>query len=211
TGSRGALVGTAAGLTASLRWPRTLTLRRTVAVAVLIASVSVPFEWYFRQDPLVLIRVRRTAEGDAKGMTERLMLWQAAWDAFEAHPVLGVGYGQFRNYAHVATGENKLAHQTYLSIAAELGVAGLLVFGYLFASVLRDTLNAKRGPYPGVTLAGRGYVVATLIQGMFNNVQHSRALWICIGVLAAQSAAAGLGGARASRRLELNGSVWRPP
>lgn len=102
--------------------------------------------------------------------------------------MLGVGYGQFRYFALVATGENKVAHQTYLAIGAELGVVGLAAFATLLIAVLRDTLSPSRRPYPVVTRAGRGYVLAVLVQGMFMNVQHSRALWICFGVLAVQAA-----------------------
>jgi O-antigen ligase len=211
TGSRGALIGTAFGLALAGFWrPRSITSRRVLVLAGVLAALTVSLHWYLDQDPLVLERLRRTAEGDAKGVDERLMLWHAARDAFATHPVLGVGYGQFRNYAHLATGENKVAHQTYLSIAAELGVAGLVVFGCLVLAVLRGTLRPGQRPYPGVTLAGRGYVLATLVQGLFANVQHSRALWICIGVLAVQAAMSSARLLPRPWRAEATGRIWRP-
>jgi O-antigen ligase len=212
TGSRGGLMGLAAGVALSgVCRPRSLTLRRAVALMGVLAVAWSALQWYVRQEPLVLRRLTNTAEGDPKGVEERLMLWQAAREAFGSHPLLGVGYGQFRNYAHIATGENKVAHETYLSIAAELGVAGLIVFGCLLAAVLRDTLHPVRHRYAGVTRATRGYVIAALVQGLFANVQHSRALWICLGVIAVQVAVAT--SYRVLPRLgpEIDVPVWRHP
>ena len=210
TGSRGGLIGTVGGLALSgLCRPRMLKLRQLVVLAAVVSVAFFGIRWYVRQGPPVLKRLVDTAAGDPKGVGERLMLWQAARETFAAHPVLGVGYGQFRYYAQVATGENKVAHQTYLSIAAELGVVGLAVFGCLILAVLRDTLSPERRPYANVTRAGRGYVLAVLVQGMFMNVQHSRALWICIGVLAVQAAAGPLGRSLPKRGVAPGGQVWR--
>jgi O-antigen ligase len=213
TGSRGALIGTVVGLAlAGYLRLRSLTVRWMVLVAAMLLVAAGAGQWYLKQEPLVLQRLERTAEGDVKGAQERLMLWQAALDAFETHPLLGVGYGQFRNYAHQATGENKLAHETYLSIAAELGVAGLAVFGWLVLAILRDSLRRRRQAYASVTRAGRGFVLATLVQGLFANIQHSRGLWIVIGVLAVQAVSGPLGQARrAGRGAPAGAPLWRQP
>ena len=210
TGSRGGLIGTAGGLALSgfcrLRLPKP---RQVVVLVGVVAVAFVGIRWYVNQGPLVLKRLVDTAEGDPKGVGERLMLWQAARETFEAHPILGAGYGQFRYYAHVATGENKVAHQTYLSMAAELGVIGLIVFGCLILAVLRDTLSPERRPYAIVTRSGRGYVLAVLVQGMFMNVQHSRAMWICFGVLAVQAAANSRARGLPGHGAGAAGQVWR--
>jgi O-antigen ligase len=210
TGSRGALLGTAGGLVLSgLTRPRLPNVRHTLMLVGVLTVAVAATRWYVRQEPVALKRLVDTAEGDPEGVEQRLMLWQAARQAFAAHPLLGLGYGQFRNYSHIDTGKNKVAHQTYLSIAAELGILGLLAFGCLMLAVLRDTLEPGRNRYPIVTRAGRGYLLAALVQGMFANVQHSRAVWICIGVLAVQAASARWSGRSIGRGPGAPRPVWR--
>jgi O-antigen ligase len=52
-----------------------------------------------------------------------------AWAAFLAHPVTGVGAGQFKNYAPDGREEAwRETHNVLLQVAAELGVVGLACF-----------------------------------------------------------------------------------
>jgi O-antigen ligase len=97
-----------------------------------------------------------------------------------------VGYGQLRNYVELATGNNKPVHQTFISMGAELGVVGLLVFLWLLVAVVRDTMPTRSVGNPEVARACRGFVIAIITQGLFTNVQHSRALWMVVGLIAVQ-------------------------
>ena len=71
--------------------------------------------------------------------TGRWSLWQGALDVFASHPILGVGAGNFAEFAmeHSATvvahSDRKaevagVAHNMYLSVASELGLVGLILF-----------------------------------------------------------------------------------
>ena len=136
----------------------------------------------------MLRRLEYTAEGSGPNIENRLELWHAGREAFATHPILGLGYGQLRNYVELVTGNNKPVHQTFISMGAELGSVGLLVFIWLLFSVVRDTMPARSPRYPEVARACRGFVIAIITQGLFTNVQHSRALWMIIGVIAVQVA-----------------------
>jgi O-antigen ligase len=142
--SRGALLGLAGALVALalLGWPR---IRRWCAgVAVLgavglagalatgrltVAALAAKLGWRPLTDTALSVDVT-----DANFSTiERLAHWAAALRMFAAHPLTGVGAG---NYAvvyaryqvprwHLALGH---AHNLYLNMAAEVGIVGALAY-----------------------------------------------------------------------------------
>ncbi|HEV8380682.1 MAG TPA: O-antigen ligase family protein [Gemmatimonadales bacterium] len=190
TGSRGAIVGLLAGLIPALPWRQVKRMsRRGLVAAVLGIAVFVPaLDWYFSQNPFVVTRMTQTAEGRGPNVAERLELWQGAVQAFSENPVVGIGYTQFPNYAeHEPNLRATLTHQTYLAAAAELGIVGLCALMWLLLSVIVDSWRAqdRNGPYVGVAHACCGFVVAACTQGLFNNVQQERSLWIVFGIVAA--------------------------
>lgn len=80
------------------------------------------------------------AEGSIAG---RLELWRTAWSTFMAHPLFGAGLGGF-SYAADPGAQARdpvNAHSTYLEIAAETGVFGVLFF---VAAILLGLLAAWR-------------------------------------------------------------------
>jgi O-antigen ligase len=211
TASRGAMVGCVAGLVLSgtVRL-RQMPQRRQAALVGGLVLLSLIGAWYVRQEPLVLRRLESTAEGSGPNIENRLELWHAGAEAFTTHPVLGVGYGQLRNYVELATGTNKPVHQTFISMGAELGVVGLLAFLWLLIAVVRDTMPARSLRNPEVVRACRGFVIAIITQGLFTNVQHSRALWMVIGVIAVQAAEGRAASASADRPpIHARGPVWQ--
>lgn len=80
----------------------------------------------------------------------RLGLWQEAIDLSLAHPLLGVGLG---NYAYYVSGSNYYrqptnAHNTYLEIFAEAGVFAivglLLAIGFAVTTLVKKIRHAKK-------------------------------------------------------------------
>ncbi len=72
------------------------------------------------------------SQDDTGSREARSILMREAWAAFLAHPVTGVGAGQFKNYAPDGRVEAwREAHNVLLQIAAELGIAGFVVFAFL--------------------------------------------------------------------------------
>jgi O-antigen ligase len=79
--------------------------------------------------------MQRMMAGDTNGSI-RLYLWHEAWLIFSQSPWLGVGWGQFAwhhfqlgpmLHAHYITGLYNNAHNLLLQLAAEMGIAGVLV------------------------------------------------------------------------------------
>lgn len=84
-----------------------------------------------------------SASGDK--LTGRLDIWEAGWDVFSKHPILGIGAGAFpeatRNYNVMKDqGEPLPAHNTYLSVLTETGVIGFVIFMLILATVIRALL-----------------------------------------------------------------------
>jgi len=74
---------------------------------------------------------------------ERFRSWEIGWEMFKANPFLGVGAGNFPNTVHLYqhktswwTGNEKslsgrVSHSLYFQILPELGLVGILIFGYI--------------------------------------------------------------------------------
>lgn len=76
--------------------------------------------------------------GDLGG---RVPLWRASIREFFEHPWIGVGSGALASPFQLGT----YAHNTFLSILAELGVVGFIIFGVLLAVVLREAIFQPKG------------------------------------------------------------------
>ncbi|HEV8194151.1 MAG TPA: O-antigen ligase family protein, partial [Ktedonobacterales bacterium] len=84
------------------------------------------------------------------GYTTRQAIWEWAWNAFQTHPILGVGLDNLKLQPNAPLANSWQrqratdAEDLYLNTAAELGVVGLVaVVGCLFGA-LRRSLNGLR-------------------------------------------------------------------
>ncbi len=84
-------------------------------------------------------------------VAERLAHWQAALNMATAHPLLGVGLGNYE----VVYPEYRLvnwpeplghAHNYYLNILAEAGIIGLLVYGKVWVGIIALSWRGRRHP-----------------------------------------------------------------
>jgi putative inorganic carbon (hco3(-)) transporter len=72
------------------------------------------------------------SQDDTGSREARSILMREAWAAFLAHPITGIGAGQFRNYNPEGREEAwRETHNVMLQVAAETGVFGLAVFSFL--------------------------------------------------------------------------------
>jgi O-antigen ligase len=135
TGSRGGLIATGAALLMLIsiapqlrHWQvRTLVL---TAMTVLIAGIYlVPGAIWTRLSKLGTELLHGT-------MAQRTEIWAAGAEVSRNHVVLGVGLGAFGPAIHTTYGAPEVAHNTFLSIAAELGVVGVTIFFVLLGSLL---------------------------------------------------------------------------
>jgi O-antigen ligase len=131
----------------------------------------------------------------------RLIIWPAAWMAFEERPFTGIGYGAFRETAidrlyktrNTYLGNFKVhkeeVHNAFLGSLAELGLVGLLLFIGVLASAARTLFRiAARARRLGEYFVER--VANALVIGicgwcvgsLFISTETSRPIWIVVGL-----------------------------
>ncbi len=128
----------------------------------------------------------------------RMELWQAAWQMWAERPLLGVGPDNFRHlygrYLGLALWDTRLhANNLYLELLADLGLAGLAVFGWLavvaaieLARVLRQ---ASDEPITLWAAGAGGSLLAFLAHGLLDYFLEFTSLyllfWMSLGWIAA--------------------------
>jgi O-antigen ligase len=201
TVSRGGLIALAVALVAAMilggRW-------RPLAFggAILIACASF---YYFAvlAPPEARERITSTSEGETEVREGRTTLWQVAERIVEAKPVTGVGANNFqttsRHYLFTQPGalartdlviaSPRVVHNTYLGMAAELGLVGLGLFVVVMLFCIGSAIRAARffsalGDRGGEALA-RGIaigLIGTLVADFFISEEYSKPLWLLLGL-----------------------------
>jgi len=152
-----------------------LAICATILINVMPAQVWERFERTKLEGPI--------GEETVASTQRRFLLAKAGWQMFLAHPIFGVGVGNYywecRNYQAISAGR---AHNMYLEIMAELGIIGTFFFlGILFSTFksLKKIIN-DRSPTSGYA---RGFYIGLagfLIAAIFLHAQHEKVLWFVI-------------------------------
>jgi putative inorganic carbon (HCO3(-)) transporter len=149
----------------------------------------------------VIGRVTSVTSKTDSSISDRLGSERVALEMFIDHPILGVGANNFAEtyfpYAlrlNVPGAANK-PHNTYLSIAAETGLVGLLSFGAAMATLLiavwkKRTAARAAGDRVMEGLAASVFVaLSTYLVGVsFLPIAYPRYLWVIAGVALAIAA-----------------------
>lgn len=145
TQSRGGILGTAAGLFALGVWRERRLLWLTLAGAVgLVAALALGYghllgDFIFRMD-------------SGGTLASRIEVWQRGWMMVQDFPFTGIGIGTFNSVAHslypffiIAPDEVVAhAHNQFLEVAVDLGIAGLMAYVGLLAAFVISSLRAYR-------------------------------------------------------------------
>lgn len=98
-----------------------------LAVAGMLALPLLPASYWERVASITDKDLDQTGSREA-----RSILLQESLDAFAAHPLTGVGAGNFKIYKPEERQEAwRESHNVILQVASELGILGLLIFGFL--------------------------------------------------------------------------------
>ena len=150
TQSRGAFIGLAVGMsTAILR----LVLKRprlfvpAILVALLIGFMTPDSVWNRLSGIGKLTSTSTIDEADHEGSAaQRFEIQKVAWQIFIENPIFGIGLGSYkeanqRNAPHLG---RKDTHNTYLNLAAEVGLPALLLWCALFGSVILHSYRIRK-------------------------------------------------------------------
>jgi O-antigen ligase len=138
--SRGGLLAVAVGLTIVPATAARLT-RRQVA-GVWLAAASIVATAFLVVPPSSAERLS-TIPGELMGgeLSGRSSIWAEGVELFREHPFFGIGAGAFTHSVRSSVVVPNVAHNTFLSIAAELGVIGLGLFCVVLAFVAASVME----------------------------------------------------------------------
>jgi O-antigen ligase len=189
--------------------------RRAVFLAIaalLLFLILVPPE-YFQE--METITGQENPE-EQSTITGRFFLWTTAFEMWKAHPIMGVGAGNYPfevgayqprsgdwpDFLIHRDWSGTTAHSVYFLVLAELGLPGLIIFMYLIwvhfrnSKRLRDQLKSRNDIAPSLTrdvqLYSRaldGAVIGFLASGAFLSVPYYPFFWQLTLMGAALSAA----------------------
>jgi O-antigen ligase len=195
--SRGGLIGVGAGLLFAVvvggRWRG-----RVLAVCAAVAFLGVGYFAFLASLPAK----QRVLNVGGGGGTGRLDLWTVGLRMVSAHPVRGVGTGQFANSSvHyllrpgvIERGDfilstPKVAHNTYLNIVSELGLVGGALFAAILvmcvASLWRAIQRTQRDGDEKLEILLRGLLVGMggyFVTLMFISENYAKLLWILLAL-----------------------------
>lgn len=184
--SRGGLLGLGA-LLAFLCWRK----RRwgTLALALCLA---IPPLALWSNSPLN--RLLHPTISDQKSSNTRLALWQAGLHMVTDHPLTGIGLGNFKvevqAYAAGHKALDHIAHNTYLELAAEMGVPALLAYILVLWYCDRSLAAAESSPgsppwVADAALALRAGLIGFSVSAFFLSAEYTKLLWLLIALSAA--------------------------
>ena len=199
TQSRGGIVGFAVALiTAVVVAGRA----RPRIVALVLVMAAAGLGYYFGYKPAHVFQGGSRA-GLAGTTSGRLDEWRVALKIFSGHPVGGVGLGNYQvvepSYAtqnlnlsvvrQIVT-DRLVVHNTYLQMAAELGLVGLCLFLAILALPLRmasQALGRRDQTLGALEFHARGLfagAVGMLVAYIFLSAEFEKPLWLVLALLA---------------------------
>ena len=191
TESRGAVIGLVVGMGPPL--VRTLKRRSVFVYAAVVSVVGLsvlPHRFWVRMSGLKdLTSVSTIRKADQSGSAEqRWQIQKTAMKIFIDHPIFGVGLGCYplANAKYRPDLGPRDAHNTYLRLAAEIGLPGLLIWGALVVSIMRQVKRAERGTSRLRTVNPlwlKYGLFAFLIEGIFGSYSDLTVLYLVLGTM----------------------------
>jgi O-antigen ligase len=193
--SRGALVGLGASMLVA-----PFVVGRGGAVAVAVVTIVGTVSWFAAIAPQSA--VDRVTHPGREGGSGREELWRVGWRMVNAHPVQGVGAGNFpvSSIHYVlrpgSTQDDRMIvdlrlvpHNIYLAVLSELGIIGLLLFAAVIVLALTAGIRAARVfAWQGdatMELLTRGLLIAVmgyLVALFFSSQLYAKQVWLLLAL-----------------------------
>ena len=112
----------------------------------------------------------------------------------EAHPVFGVGLGQFQVYEFhynpllvSLEGHPHIAHDTYVQLGAEGGIPTLVLYLAILGMTLATCRNAQKAPgvpddFAALALAFQMGLIGIMVAEIFLTAQYLKEVWVFISL-----------------------------
>jgi O-antigen ligase len=158
------------------------------ALALLAALILAALPTHLGERALAtLVGDSETPTGlEASNEAHIALLWAALRMTADA-PLTGVGPDNFKMLSAAYSGLERdfIAHNTYLELAAELGLPVLMIFLLLVATAFRGLGAARPGPDEGRELAAwaeglKSGLAGFLVAGLFISAQYEKWFWLVV-------------------------------
>lgn len=147
----------------------------------------------FMTNPLLQQRIETIGQTNYRSNHERLLLWESAYHMFEDHPVLGIGYGQFKkayqNKYILPEAEQPWlghAHNNVMQVLAECGILGCIAFLSMWIYFTYFSIRGWRQERKWEYLFFFIVVTSTMIQGLteynMGNSMVMKLYWLLLGI-----------------------------
>jgi O-antigen ligase len=188
TGARASAVAALFGLAVTMVSRRRIAGTRGYALLAFCVVVGAALTAYYGD---VVIRgltgffaIDDHHRGLESGGSGRLETWNAAWNLFLSHPVLGVGFRAHETLLKI----NTSAHNGYLALLAEIGLIGFAAVLYFTLTGLwriwRRTQDSSQAYSYSVLLGlAGGYFVLAIFERYFINAGNPTSLLFLLSVL----------------------------
>ncbi len=165
--------------------------KRKVLISFLVAAGVLTV--LFMSNPVLEHRFTTLGQMDYQSNRERILLWRSAYHMFEDHPLLGVGFGQFKKayqtqYILPEAKEPWLghAHNNFMQLLAESGILGgiavLSMWVYFIYFSIRGWRQERKWEYLFFFIV----VTSTMIQGLteynMGNSMVMKLYWFLLGI-----------------------------
>lgn len=94
---------------------------------------------------------------DISSFATRFFIWHTAWNAFLAHPFIGIGFYSFPSsslqyfnltpFLYYLFVENRTAHTTVLALLSEIGIVGFTGFIFFIVGIFKLLLTSLRSAH----------------------------------------------------------------
>ena len=127
-------------------------------------------------------------------MSERPQWWRTSLQMIQKHPLTGIGLGRFR-YEYQRNGPEEQyytpyhAHNIYLHIAVEQGIASFFVFLWIIMIICQQVFVMRKTNdlwKMGTFIGASGFLISALIYGLADNILHQRTVllfYFIIGII----------------------------
>jgi O-antigen ligase len=131
------------------------------------------------------------AETLDSGTQRRLELADLALEAWTGSPIIGVGVGNFTYLSGEELGKEQSSHNMYLSILAETGIIGFVLFVGWILLAMRElylTARARQGEFSIFAAMWLTVLILVLLRGPTASTLHyDKLVWMVGGVSVAMS------------------------
>lgn len=165
--------------------------KKNVLIGSLAALIVV--SGIFMLSPTLSSRFASIGDTHNQSNSERFLLWKSAYHMFEDHPLVGVGFAQFRNayqgqYILPEAKERELghAHSNVMQMLAECGLIGLLALVFFWYAYLSYGFRTWIAAHHVAALLIPAILLGLILQGLteynMGNSAVTKLYWTLMGL-----------------------------